>query len=225
MAKRPAVNRQRGNGRADFLAGDGREGVEAPSSGVIIWLDGKKLQTYPSGQLLYTIADASTPITPQEPLPEFIAQAESLELSQKDYLRAIRAYQRLLDSSDATLRPLLLHRLPRGYHKASRFDDAVRAYQKLAKLNPTYIGELSSDPIARSELCALATEHGDSAVLTTSALALYGDLTRERWSLEKARYFYYSDQLRSWLKDSATKADQIEAIEKLEEDSSPSRTQ
>jgi hypothetical protein len=29
-----------------------REGVEAPGSGVIIWLDGKKLQAYPSGQLL-----------------------------------------------------------------------------------------------------------------------------------------------------------------------------
>jgi signal transduction histidine kinase len=194
-----------------------REGVEAPGSGVIIWLDGKKLQAYPSGQLLYTIADVSTPITPQEPLPASIAQAESLELSQKDYPRAIRAYQRLLDSSDATLRPLLLHRLARSYHKASRFDDAVRAYQKLAKLNPAYIGELSSDLIARSELCALAAEHGDSAVLTTSALALYGDLTRGRWSLEKARYLYYSDQLRSWLKDSATKADQIKAIEKLEE--------
>jgi Tol biopolymer transport system component len=194
-----------------------REGVEAPGSGVIIWLDGKKLETYPSGQLLYTIADAPTPITPQEPLPVSIAQAESLELSQKDYPRAIRAYQRLLDSSDATLRPLLLHRLARSYHKASRFDDAVRAYQKLAKLNPTYIGELSSDLIARSELCALAAEHGDSAVLTTSALALYGDLTRGRWSLEKARYLYYSDQLRSWLKDGATKADQIKAIEKLEE--------
>jgi signal transduction histidine kinase len=194
-----------------------REGVEAPGSGVIVWLDEKRLQSYPSGQLLYKIADASTPITQQEPLPLSLAQAESLELSQKDYPRAIRAYQRLLDSSDAALRPLLLHRLARSYHKASRFDDAIRAYQELASLNPTYIGELPSDLIARSELCALAAENGDSAVLETNALALYGDLTKGRWSLEKARYLYYSDQSRSWLEDIATKADQIRAIEELEE--------
>jgi len=193
-----------------------REAVEEPGSGVIVWLDGKKLQAFPSGQLLYTLADASTPITLQEPLPSSIVQADSLELNQKNYPRAIRSYQKLLDSSGAPLQPFLLHRLARTYHKASRLDDAVRAYQKLAGLNPTYIGELPSDLIARSELCALAAERGDSPALATSALALYGDLTRERWLLKKTRYFYYSDRFRSWIKESATAADQIKSIEKLE---------
>jgi signal transduction histidine kinase/tetratricopeptide (TPR) repeat protein len=194
-----------------------REGVEAPGSGVIIWLDGKKLQAFPSGQLLYTIADAPAPITEQPALPSSIAQAESLELSQKDYPRAIRSYQKLLDSSGAPLQAYLLHRLARSYHKASRLDDAVRAYQKLASLNPTYIGKLPSDLIARSELCAIAAERRDPAALAANALEMYSNLSMGRWRLEKTRYFYYSDQLRSWLKDSATTADNIKTIEKLEE--------
>jgi signal transduction histidine kinase len=123
----------------------------------------------------------------------------------------------LLDLSDASLQPFLLHRLARTYHKALRLGDAVRAYQKLANLNPTYIGKLPSDLIARSELSALAAERGDSAVLATSALALYEDLTRGRWLLEKTRYLFYSNQARSWIKGNANAADGIKPIEKLEE--------
>ncbi len=192
------------------------EGVKAPGSGVVIWLDGKKLQAFPSSQLLWTLADAPIPISPQKPLPSSIAQAESQELGQKDYPHAIHLYQGLLNSSDEPLRPLLLHRLARTYQKASRLDDAVRAYQKLASLKPTYIGNLPSDLIAGSELCALAAERGDSVVLATKALEMYSDLIMGRWCLERSRYFYYSDQFRSWIKGIAATADQIKAIERLE---------
>jgi signal transduction histidine kinase/tetratricopeptide (TPR) repeat protein len=194
-----------------------QEGVEAPGSGVIIWLDGKKLQAYPSGQLPYIIADAPTPIAAQPALPSSVAQAESLELSQKDYSGAIRSYQKLLDSSDAPLQPFLLHCLARSYRKASRLDDAVRAYQKLANLPPTYIGTLPSDLIARSELCALAADQRDPAALATHASGIYRDLVMGRWSLEKSRYFYYSDQFRSRIKQGANAVDKIKQIETLEE--------
>jgi len=194
-----------------------RQAVEAPGSGVVVSLDGKKLKAFPSGQLLYVPTTTPALITSQEPLPPSVARAESLELGQKDYPRAIRLYQRLLDSSDAELQPLILHRLARSYRKAGRLDDAVRTYRKLERSGPTYIGELPSDLIARSELCALAAERGDSAALATSALALYRDLTGGRWRLEKPRYFYYSDQFRSWIKEGTAVADEFKQLETLEE--------
>ena len=194
-----------------------RQAVEAPGSGVVVWLDGKKLKAFPSGQLLYVPTNTPALITPHEPLPPSVAQAESLELSQKDYPRAIRLYQRLLDSSDAELQPFVLHRLARSYRKTGRLDDAVRTYRKLERLSPTYIGELPSDLIARSEVCGLAAERGDSAALATNALALYRDLTEGRWRLEKPRYFYYSDQFRSWIKEGVAGADEFKRLETLEE--------
>jgi hypothetical protein len=161
--------------------------------------------------------DAPTPIAAQPAFPSSVAQAESLELSQKDCSGAICSYQKLLDSSDAPLQPFLLHRLARSYRKASRLDDAVHAYQKLANLPPTYIGTLPSDLIARSELCALAADQRDPAALATHASGIYRDLVMGRWSLEKSRYFYYSDQFRSRIKQGANAVDKIKPIETLEE--------
>lgn len=194
-----------------------RQAVEAPGSGVVVSLDGKKLKVFPSGQLLYVPTSIPAPITPQEPLPPSVARAESLEVRQKDYPRAIRLYQRLLDSSDAERQPFVLHRLARSYRKAGRLDDAVRAYRKLERSGPTYIAELPSDLIARSELCALAAERGDSAALATSVLALYRDLTEGRWRLEEPRYLYYSDRFRSWVKEGVAVAGEFKQLEMLEE--------
>ena len=193
------------------------EAVETPGAGVIVWLDGNAQKAYPSDQLLYALGNTSTPMTPQEPLPASFVQAESLELSQKNHSRAIGSYQSLLDSADARLQPFLLHRLARSYRNAGRLDDAVRVYQKLASLNPANIGELPSDLLARSELCSLAVERGDSAVSAMNALELYNDLAMGKWNLDKTRYLYYSNQFRSWIKEDATAADQSKPIEKMEE--------
>jgi signal transduction histidine kinase len=193
-----------------------RLAVEAPGSGVVISLEGKRLQAFPPNQLLYVPTTNPAPIARQELLPPSVVQAESLELGQKDYPRAIRLYQKLLDSSDAQLQPFVLQRLARSYRKAGRLDEAVRTYQKLEHLGPTYIGKLPSDLIARSELCALAAERRDSAALAKRALALYRDLAGGRWRLEKPRYFYYSDQSRSWIEESGVVGDEFRQIETLE---------
>jgi pentatricopeptide repeat protein len=193
-----------------------RLAVETPGSGVVVSLDGKQLQAFPSSQLLYLLTTAPATIRPQVLLPPSVGQAESLELGQKDYPHAIRLYQRLLDSSDAELQPFVLHRLARSYRKAGRLDDAVRTYRKMERSGPTYIGELPSDLIARSELCALAAERGDSAALAKGAFALYRDLAGGKWRLERTRYFYYFDQSRSWIENSGAIGDEFRQIEALE---------
>jgi signal transduction histidine kinase len=193
------------------------EAIETPGAGVVVWLEGETQKAYPSDQLLYAVGNTSIPVTPQEPLPSSFVQAESLELGQQNYSRAISSYQSLLDSADARLQPFLLHRLARSYRKAGQLDDAVRVYQKLADLNPTNIGELPSDLLARYELCSLAIERNDFAVSAMSALELYKDLAMGKWNLDKTRYLYYSNRFRSWIKEDATAADQSRPIEKMEE--------
>lgn len=191
---------------------------EIPGAGVIVCLDGKNLQAYPSNQLLYALENTAAPITSQDPLPPSFDQAEFAELSQKNYPRAIGLYQSLLNSADPKLQPLLLHRLARSFRKAGRLDDSVGVYQRLASLAPVKFGELPSDLLARSELCSLSVERGDFAVSASNALNLYSDLAMGKWNLNRTRYLYYSNQFRSWIKDDATAANQSKPIEKMERD-------
>jgi signal transduction histidine kinase len=193
-----------------------RQAVEEPGSGVIFWRDGQWLRALPSSQLLYAVATTPAPATLQNPLPPSFTQAEFVELGQKDFPRAIRLYRKLLDSSDAHLRPFMLHRLARTYRKAGRLTDAVQTYQQLEHLDPTPLGRLPSDLVARSELCVLAAEGRDSAALAKGALALYRDLTAGRWRIEKSRYFYYSDQCRSWIEASGAAGEEFRQLEALE---------
>jgi signal transduction histidine kinase/tetratricopeptide (TPR) repeat protein len=192
-----------------------RQAVETPGSGVIFWRDENLLRTFPSSQLLYAVTAVSS--KPQRSLPSSFTQAESVELGQKDYPRAIRLYQTFVDSADVHLQPLVLHRLARTYRKAGRLDEAVQAYQKLERLPSTTIGEMPSDLIAKSELCDLAAESGDTRALAREVLALYRDLVEGRWHLEKPRYMYYSDRCRTWIGASKVGTGEISQVEALEE--------
>jgi len=191
--------------------------LETPGSGLIVWLEGKTLQAYPSNQLLYMPENTSPAITPQQSFPPNFIQAEYLELSQKNYPRAIGLYESLLDSSNERLQPFLLHRLARSYRKAGRFDDAVSVYQKLSTLTPVNIGGLPSDLLARVELCSIEVEQEDTAISAMSAVALYNNLVLGRWNLDRTRYLYYSYKLRTWINEDATAADQSKPVEQMEE--------
>lgn len=193
-----------------------RQAADAPGSGVVLSLDRNRLQVFPRTQLLYVLPTTAKD-TARRPLAPSLAQAESVELGQKDYSRAVRLYEKLLDSSDAHSRPFVLHRLARSYRKAGRLDDSLRTYERLEHVGPTYIGTLPADLIARYEICALTAERGESAELATSALALFRDLAQGRWRLEKPRYFYYSDQTRSWIEETGAGGEEFRRIETLEE--------
>jgi signal transduction histidine kinase len=191
--------------------------LEAPGSGVLLIVDGEGVRAFPPGRLLYEVAATSDTILPEEPLPPAVAQAESVELVQRDYPRAIRLYRALVGAPNPALQPFVLHRLARSYHKAGRLDEALDAYRRLENLGPARIGALPADLIARSGVCALSADSGDSAALRERALALYRDLAEGRWSLERPRYLYYSEQARSWIRESgAGGEEEFQRIEALE---------
>jgi signal transduction histidine kinase len=194
-----------------------RSSLEPPGSSVVLFVVEERLHALPSESLLYVLPAAASTLIPQEPLAPPLARAESAELGQKDYPRAIRIYQSLIDSSDAQLVPLALHGLARTCRKAGRLDEAGRAYRRLAQLGPARVGRLPADLLARFELCSLAAAGGDSDRLKGTALALYCDLVAGRWSLEKPRYFYYSERVRSWVEESGIGGDGFRDAMALEE--------
>ena len=194
-----------------------RQAFAEPGGGMFLSLSAKGPEVFPAGALLY----APTGLAPSRTSPDrssaALAGAESLEIVRKDYERATRAYRGLLDSAGIGLRPLVLQRLARTLRKAGRIEEAVAVYRDLQRLDIAWIGNLPSNLIARSELCSLAAERGDSAGLAAQALALYSELAGGTWLLDKPRYLYYADHCRSWCRESGAPADEFGRLRAMEE--------
>ncbi|NOR13381.1 MAG: hypothetical protein GQ545_09025 [Candidatus Aminicenantes bacterium] len=194
-----------------------QQALEKPGGGVLFSMSEKGLEIFPSGALLYLIASTPAPRIPASRLPTNFAEAESLEIEQKDYRSAILAYRSLLDSADDEHRPMLLQRLARTLRKADRLDEAFETYCNLLDLDTIWIGGLPSDLIAQSELCSLAAERGDVAELAVMAIELYRGLTGGKWLLDEPRYLYYSDRCCSWCRESNVELGEFDQLRMMEE--------
>ncbi|MBW1902280.1 MAG: HAMP domain-containing histidine kinase [Deltaproteobacteria bacterium] len=194
-----------------------QQALEQPGCGVLLSLSEEGLETFPAGALLYVLPSVPAPQTLSNRLPVNFVEAESLEIEQKDYKRAILAYRSLLASADTKLRPLMLQRLARTLRKDDRLDEAADAYRDLRELDTLWIGGLPSDLIAQSELCSLAAERGDMIELAAMAFALYRDLAGGKWLLDKPRYLYYSECCRSWCRESQVEVGDFNQIQTMEE--------
>jgi len=194
-----------------------REALEQPGGGVLFSVSDEGFEIFPSGAVSYALADPPAQRTRSSRLPAAFIEAESLEIEQKDYRRAVLTYRSLLDSADAEVRPLLLQRLARTLRKAGKLDEAAHTYRDLLSLEAVWIGGMTSDLIAQSELCSLASERGDVAELAAPALALYRDLTGGKWLLDKPRYLYYSDRCRSWCQEAQVVEEEFSRLKIIEE--------
>ncbi len=194
-----------------------RQALEQPGGGVLLSRSEEVLEAFPSSALLYVFANTPAPRSLASRPPANFVEAESLEIEQKDYQRAILAYRSLLDSADTEQRPMLLQRLARTFRKAGRFDEAVDAYLELKGIDTIWFGGLPSDLIAQSELCSLAAERGDMIELAAMALALCRDLTGGKWLLDKPRYLYYSDCCRSWCRESQVEVNEYNQLQMMEQ--------
>lgn len=194
-----------------------RQALEQPGGGVLLSRSEEVLEVFPSSALLYVFANTPSPRSLASRPPANFVEAESIEIEQKDYQRAILAYRSLLESADTEQRPMLLQRLARTLRKAGRLDEAVDAYLELKGIDTIWFGSLPSDLIAQSELCSLAAERGDMIELAAIALALYRDLTGGKWPLDKPRYLYYTDCCRSWCRKSQVEVNEYNQLQMLEQ--------
>jgi signal transduction histidine kinase len=194
-----------------------REAFAEPGGGAFLSVSGQGLEVYPAGALSYVPPSLAAARTGSDRTPARLARAESLELAQKDYPGAIRAYRGLLDSSGPGERPEILHRLARTLRKAGRLDESAAAYEELRRADPVWIGGLPSDLLARSELCSLAEERGEAVALAEQALGFFRDLSGGTWLLDKPRYLFYSDRCRSWCSSGRVAAGEFDDLLATEE--------
>lgn len=136
-----------------------------------------------------------------QPVESILAEAEQYEQVRGNIGAAIPLYLRATAMSGPHLRAVAFARLAACYTKTGMRDNAVEAYRALLKLPEQRIGLVSSELIARFELCSLG--EADRA-------AFYHDLVAGRWKLDKARYFFYSDTARDWTSES----DPVRAVER-----------
>ncbi|MFC2167637.1 ATP-binding protein [Acidobacteriota bacterium] len=201
----------------DFLPDIIGQALNTPGGGVLLFRVDGDLSFFPSFALLFLLDSPTALPTPTSRLPAGFSEAESLEIKQKDYIKAIAAYRNLLKSSKTEIRTLLLQRLARTLRKAGRLDEAADTYSELLVMDTVWFGGLPSDLVGHFELCALADVRGDMSELGSLSLSFYRDLVGGKWLLEEPRYISYSVRCRSWCRESQVQPDEFTKLQMVEE--------
>jgi signal transduction histidine kinase len=142
---------------------------------LLVFRDANTLSTQPPGQLLY-LPFAET-VTAS---PAAFASPEMFEFVQNQPAEAIRAYQRLADSSpDASIRAGALLRLARVLRNTSRVADSRAIWRRLASA-PNSAASVAGIPV---QLAALL-ELGDTG-------RLLDGLRQGRWRLSRSQFEFY----------------------------------
>ena len=173
-------------------------GGEEPDQAIIAVSDGKELDVYPTGGLLFY---AARPAIPEAPLEPFVS-GERLEFQNRNLTEAVRAYQSLAQTSDPATRAGALLRIARVYRKQGRSNDALAAYSRLTAIRTVGISGLPAEVVARRARCALLEAAGDVTTLKREATELCDHLLGGRWKLSKEDYEYVSQQALGWGADS-----------------------
>jgi len=193
-----------------------REAIAEPGAGAIVLPGGSDTRVWPTSQLLYSIRAGLSELPSFERADAALAEAEMAEVRDKQYLRAVDLYQRLLPGAHARQRALVLHRLARTYRKAGLHDEALRAFSALAK-SSEYVGVLPADLVARYEIAAHWAARDARDALRANALDFYRELVGGRWHIEKPRYVFYAAAARDWLRQSGTAPEDLARLTSVEE--------
>ena len=177
----------------------------------------------PRGSLIYAV-DAASAAAPVPPIPSDLAAADDLALLAHDVRGAIRAYERLLPSAPAELKPAVLNRLGRNYAATGQLDAALRAYARLEAMADGRVGSLPASLVGAYERCRLlrgAESHtrgpnGSPGEADECAVRVYEGLVTGRWPIEKPRFEDYVAGARAWLTGDARAATDVARLGALE---------
>ncbi|MCR4376236.1 MAG: sensor histidine kinase [Acidobacteria bacterium] len=194
-----------------------RESAAEPGAAALVAAGPDGVRVWPRDALAYQPWPELTAAPRPPALPRPLAEAERVELGDKDYPRAISLYQNLFAQAAGDQRAWLLHRLARVYRKAGRANEARRTFETLAARTTDHVGALPADLVARYELSSdeAAARHANRA--PARALALYRDLVGGSWPLEKTRYLYYADTARAWAAAGRPPSEEVIRLSTLDE--------
>jgi signal transduction histidine kinase len=182
------------------------QAMKEPGSGVFLAFASGGLEAWPERALLY-------PPSWNEPEPALdtafaaaLAQAESVELQQRNYAQAAVRYNALLAEAGFEDRTAVLFRLARTSLKAGRDKEALDRLRELGLSTNGRIGALPASLVAAYETCSYWASQRAFDRLAMDALTFYRDLIEGRWRLEKSRYLFYAEKAREWLQNSPAAA-------------------
>ncbi len=184
--------------------------VAGPSEGdsVVVVLRSEEVDAYPPNRLLYY---PTIPNDQEPPLQPYM-EGERYEFQEKDYPRAIDAFQRLTDSSDPSVSAGAYLRLARNYRKAGNTKLALEAYANLARFSNVRFEGIPAELAARHARCALLAELGLSGDLGNEAKSLHDDLVGGRWRIARSTFELHAEQVREWLGQAESREESLSAL-------------
>ncbi len=168
--------------------------VSLPGDSVLLVARDEGISERPSGRLLYF------PRVPagRRPLDARLAGAEALEFRNQNPAASADAFRAVAHDEDPAVRAAALLGLARCLRKIGRDQEALAAYDDLARLGTFLVEDAPAELVARHARCALLAER-NAPGLAAEATALFADLAGRRWILDRASYTFYSGEARAWL--------------------------
>ncbi len=171
-------------------------GTKKPPTGVWV-LQGTKraVNADPPGGLLYypVIPDA------EEPAAATFAAGEALEFQQNNPVQAAALFRELTRSQDPLVRAGAWLRLGRNLRKAGRAEEALQAYDELARFGRTPVLGLPAELLAREARGTVLEAAGKRDDLLKEASLLRSALWSGRWSLLRPAWEYHLKEAERWL--------------------------
>jgi signal transduction histidine kinase len=164
---------------------------EPAADAVAVTFLSQKIDTAPSGRLLYY------PVVPSPPeSPTRVYEAgEALEFRRQDYAGAAAEFRVLARATEPLVRAGALVRLGRVLRKAGRHDEALAVYGTLQQLGSTCVGGVPAELLARQARLAVLEALHQAAEVERTAQGLYADLQQGRWILDRVTYEFYAQEV------------------------------
>ena len=179
--------------RLAAAAPDSRPG-QLPDGVVILRATRHGITVRPVSTLLFHPAGAP----PNEPDASIFTTGETIEFRLSDPAAASEVYRRLSRSPDAVVRAGALARLGRTLRKIGRHDEALAAYDELAKLDATPALGLPAALAAAEARCSVLETTGRTAELRQEAAQMAAALWSGRDILLRPAWEFHLEEARRW---------------------------
>jgi signal transduction histidine kinase len=167
--------------------------LSLPVDTVLVLVDDRRLVERPEGRLLFH---------PRAPEGD-VARTAGLDVAaalerQGDYRAAAAAFRRVAETAERSVQATALIGLARCLRRDGRPREALAVYDRLARLGTYPVLDAPAALVARRARCAVLAELA-SPDLPREARALYDDLMRPSWRLDRAGFEFYLGEVEQWV--------------------------
>lgn len=190
-----ALNRRIAVSRRQLAQSGEASSLASAPDAVFVTFQQNDLRGLPAGRLLYypeASHDREVPDAPFQP-------GDRLELTHRNYAKAIEQFRAFSDSPDPALRAGAQFRIARTERKLGNPQQALAAYDTLAGIEGVSVAGVPAGLAARQARCALLEEMGRTDDLKREAGALLNDLLNGRYRLTRPVFQLHAEQVCRWL--------------------------